>query len=168
MPYRDPRCVFVAEKIGEADVVATWLGQHDIKAEVMDRNTRGGFEGLSMVTPNGVSSRGIEVWVIDPEQVPQAIQMLAEQEMQRTTRDAAQEASGEPIDVTCEDCGTTTTFPPTQRGSVQDCPNCAAYLDVGEEEELEMAEDDSAAEAEDESESPDGIRLPPHVRPDSD
>jgi hypothetical protein len=167
MPYRDPRCVFVAESIAMADLVAGWLEGHDIRAEVMNRNTRGGFEGLSLVSPNGVSSNGIEVWVLDPEQAQRAVELLAEKEMQKIARTAAKEASGEPIDVVCEECGETATFPPAQRGTVQNCPHCGEYIDVGEDEDEEEGDAD-AAEEEDDAPPSDGVRLPPRVRPESD
>jgi hypothetical protein len=164
MPYRDPRCVYVAASIGEAEIVASYLGGHDIRAEVMNQNTRGGFEGLSLVSPNGVGANGIEVWVLDPGRVQQAIQLLAEQEMQKITRKAAKEASGEPIDVVCEDCGETTTFPPAERGTVQSCPHCGSYIDVGDEEMVEETEEDD----EDDEPPSEGIQHPPGVQPESD
>jgi hypothetical protein len=164
MPYRDPRCVYVAQSIGEADVVANYLEQNNIRAEVMNRNTRGGFEGLSLVSPNAVSVYGMEVWVLDPAQVQKAIQLLAEQEMLKITRKAAKEASGEPIDVVCEDCGETTTFPPAERGTVQSCPHCGEYIDVGDEEMDDESEDDD----EDDEPPSEGIQHPPGVRPESD
>jgi len=167
MSYRDPRCVYVAQSIGEADVVANYLEQNDIRAEVMNRNTRGGIDGLSLFSPSTVSVHGMEVWVIDPQQAPRAVQLLAENEMQRTTRTAARELTGEPIDVVCEECGEASTFPPAQRGSVQDCPHCGAYIDVGEDEDEEERGAD-AAEEEDEAPPSDGVRLPPGVRPESD
>ncbi len=159
MTYRDPRCVMVADSFGAAAVVVSWLEKHDIQAEVMNQSTS---EALSAIYVGGVSSNGIEVWVLDSEQVPRAIELLAEQEMLRTTRTAARQAIGEPIDALCEDCGTATTFPPEMAGTVQDCPNCGAYLDVGEEED----EPDERSEEEDDSPPSDGIQQPPHVRPE--
>lgn len=40
---------------------------------------------------------------------------------------------GVPIEVLCEECGERTSFPAAQRGSVQECPHCGTFLDVGEE-----------------------------------
>jgi hypothetical protein len=34
--------------------------------------------------------------------------------------------------VTCEECGRQTSFPATQYGLIQNCPQCHAYMDVGE------------------------------------
>ena len=36
------------------------------------------------------------------------------------------------IEVFCEECGQRSTFPSTQRGSVQQCQHCRAYVDVGD------------------------------------
>jgi putative signal transducing protein len=36
------------------------------------------------------------------------------------------------IEVVCEACGRPASFPAAQEGSVQRCPHCRAYLDVGE------------------------------------
>jgi hypothetical protein len=44
------------------------------------------------------------------------------------------------VRVTCEECGETSDFPASQRGSVQECLHCASYVDVeegGEPEELD-------------------------------
>ena len=161
MAYRDPRCVMVADSIEQADIVAAFLGERDIRAQVMNRHTRGGLAGFSMFAHNGVSIDGMEVWVLDIEQAPIAIELLAEQEMKRTTRETAREISGEPVIVVCEDCGTEATFPPAQRGSVQECPNCSAYIDVGDDEEIDATEDDDLPPS-------DGIQLPSQVRPAPD
>lgn len=37
------------------------------------------------------------------------------------------------VDVRCEECGKETKFPAAERGSVQNCPHCGAYVDVGED-----------------------------------
>ena len=36
------------------------------------------------------------------------------------------------MEVVCEECGQTSSFPATQQGSLQDCPHCGASVDVGE------------------------------------
>jgi Putative prokaryotic signal transducing protein len=45
------------------------------------------------------------------------------------------------IEVICEDCSRPTSFPATQEGSVQQCPHCGAYVDVGEGDVPEGWED---------------------------
>jgi hypothetical protein len=39
-----------------------------------------------------------------------------------------------PVEVVCDRCGGHASFPATQEGSVQQCPHCGAYLDVGDTE----------------------------------
>src|SRR4051794_14567613 len=78
MINRDPRCVFVADSLGLAEVVALWLCDQDVPAEVMDAATLGGFDGLTWLSRTAVSARGMEVWVTDPNQIPQAQVLLAE------------------------------------------------------------------------------------------
>jgi hypothetical protein len=51
----------------------------------------------------------------------------------RAARDQA--ASGASIDVICEACGKSTTFPAVLLGSVERCGHCRAYVDVEGEQE---------------------------------
>jgi len=66
MLYRDPKCVFVANNVGQADIVAGWLQEHGFPAEVMNRETMGAIVALSSYMT------GVEVWVVDPAQAPEA------------------------------------------------------------------------------------------------
>ena len=36
-----------------------------------------------------------------------------------------------PVEMTCDECGERVSFPAEQRGTVQECPKCTAYIDVG-------------------------------------
>jgi hypothetical protein len=121
MPYRDPKCVFVASHFGQANIVASWLRGHGIPAEVMNRETTGGLG-----YPLAAGLAGVEVWVMDPAQVAEAIRLLGDHALELIT----QKPTGPPLEVVCEECGQTSTFPAEQRGSVQNCPHCSAYLDV--------------------------------------
>src|SRR5258708_7018435 len=126
MAYRDPRCVFVSDTLGEGEVVANWLSNQNIRAEVVNPDTIVGLLGGAQFLPGTAGSYGIEVWVFDSVDVPKALELLADKKMLIMTRTATREATGTPIAVECEDCGTETTFPPEMAGTVQDCPNCAA------------------------------------------
>jgi hypothetical protein len=46
------------------------------------------------------------------------------------------------VAVVCEECQQEATFPETQHGSVQDCPHCGAYVDVGDVEGPDVLEED--------------------------
>ncbi|MCA9268032.1 MAG: DUF2007 domain-containing protein [Planctomycetales bacterium] len=136
MTYRDPKCVYVCDSPGNADVVANTLEHAGIRARVMDRATLGGLLGLTVWSRTGVSARGIEVWVLDEKDVPAALKLIeaAQEELRR--KQQAKESLG-PIDVTCEECGTTTSFPGKFAGGVQDCPKCFAYVDIPGDDEFD-------------------------------
>jgi hypothetical protein len=40
---------------------------------------------------------------------------------------------GPPIYAVCEECRRTSSFPGSRQGWVEICPNCGAFLDVGDE-----------------------------------
>jgi ribosomal protein S27E len=127
---RDPRCVFAADTLALADVVAGWLSGQGIPAEVMDDATLGGFEGKTSVTPWVVSNRGIEVWVRDESQAPLAARLVAEKAEEFRAVRTQREAKSGTVEVICEECSRPAVFPASAEGTVQDCPHCGAYLDV--------------------------------------
>ena len=52
-------------------------------------------------------------------------------------------AAADTIEVTCDECGKRSKFPLAQKGSVQNCPHCHAYIDVGDEADADAwIEDD--------------------------
>ena len=55
MISRDPKCVFVANDIARATVVANWLETRGSPTTIMDMMTLGGLDGLNAWT--GVSAR---------------------------------------------------------------------------------------------------------------
>jgi len=123
MERRDPRCVFVAETMGQASIVATFLEHQGLAAEVM--NEASGGEALLFGA--GGAPRGVEVWLLDPARVREAVGLLAEAEALRLTET---DVPGQPIVVVCEECGAKLTFPSELRDSCQNCPECNAYVDV--------------------------------------
>jgi hypothetical protein len=56
------------------------------------------------------------------------------------------ETSGPSVEAVCEECGAHSSFPAAQRGSVQQCPQCDSYLDVGDEDPPADWEEDEAEE----------------------
>jgi hypothetical protein len=80
----------------------------------------------------GTSNRGIEVWVVNPEDAAKARDLIAENE-------EIVSASAPPDDETtilafCEECGRSSEFPGNCRGTIQDCPHCGRYMDVEEDD----------------------------------
>lgn len=130
--HRDAKCVYVANSPGEADVVAVWLEEQGFPSRVMNMSTLGGFAGLTPYSPLGIAPGGIEVWVLDEARAPLAKQLLDEHSHALAQQAAAAEVQGGPIAVRCEECGQTAEFPAKERGSVQECPHCGEYIDVGD------------------------------------
>jgi len=129
---RDPRCIYVANSVGDADIVANWLTENGVAAEVMDRSTLGGLDGLTPWSPLGVGARGTEVWVLDAANAPRALQLLEQHKAERAAQLEANRDSG-PVSAECEDCGKVSVFPANQRGTVQNCPFCGSHIDVGDD-----------------------------------
>jgi hypothetical protein len=76
-------------------------------------------------------NEGIAIAVSGEESARRAKSLLEEHDREH----AEATLPGTPIervDVTCEACKTTTTFTGEQRGTVQECAECGAYLDVPE------------------------------------
>jgi Putative prokaryotic signal transducing protein len=95
------------------------------------------------------SSRALEgatLWSDAPrilvfaDQAELARQILLGWEEQKR-QEEARASEGPPIDVVCEKCGKSTFFPASQRGSVQNCSHCNAYVDVGEADLTEELSD---------------------------
>jgi|SRR5579863_2336189 len=152
--HRDAKCVYVANSPGEADVVAVWLEEQGFATRVMNMSTLGGIAGLTPYSPLGISPGGIEVWVLDEPKAPLAKQMLDEHSQSLVRQAAAAAEQNGPIEVCCEECGRTAEFPAQQRGSVQECPHCGEYLDIGDPGH--GADEVSGAASEDHDENGDG------------
>ena len=64
------------------------------------------------------------------------------QERREHQSEAEEDVSAETINVICEGCEQTLSFPAAQRGSVEVCPHCGSYVDVedsGDEDEWWLA-----------------------------
>jgi hypothetical protein len=127
---REKCCVFVADSFAEAETVAAFLNSEGVPASVIDPSAVGGMEGLSLMA--GASTGGREVWVRNATAAGYARQLLADHAHElRTSRE---ERTGL-IQVDCEECGAMVKFPSAKAGTVQECPNCGAYLDVFDPDE---------------------------------
>jgi hypothetical protein len=127
--YRDPRCVYVADDMTDADVTCAYLNNQGIAAQVMNQATHGGLVGLGLFSPKGVSLFGMEVWVLEHAQVEEARKLLADRASRVQAKQTQLEELG-PVDATCEECGHTSSFPGKHRGTIQECPKCREYIDV--------------------------------------
>ena len=110
MIYRDPKCVYVANNLGVAETTVVFLGQNGIPAQVMNPMTLGGLVGLTWLSPTGVSSYGIEVWVDNPAQADRAKELLqAQADFQSSNVEQASRSGN--VTALCDECGKPSTFP---------------------------------------------------------
>lgn len=131
MGLQDPVAVYNAASNHEAQLVCIHLNEAGVEAYVT--------EDISLV---GVWVFGLlpeihkpQVWV-DRSAIEQAKLFLEEFE-RKLRAQLASDANASPLDAEevdsfCEECGRNSFFPASQQGSVQDCPHCGAYMDVGE------------------------------------
>jgi hypothetical protein len=120
------------------DPVKTYVGTSNVESQMILRLLQSaGIEafagedvspaGLWMGgTIPGIFDAGVYVSRDDAEQAIAAIRRHERLEAERTAGQGAE------MEVTCDECGKVAAFPAAQRGTVQDCPHCGAYLDVGE------------------------------------
>lgn len=131
MPHRDPRCVHFARTMSEAVITVSTLVMHGIPARVIDEMTGGGLGGLTVFGSD--TAGGIAVWVDDPAQADEARELLLEMKDQIIERSTRKESG--PLLVVCDKCGKEHEYEGAYRGTVQECPSCGHFLDIGEVEE---------------------------------
>ena len=130
MTLNDPVAVYDAATNVEAHLVRTLLVEEGIDAQVVEDLSTGGLWMFGLLP--GIHKP--QVWVQRAD-LQRAQPLLVEYERQEAERQAAHQQAartGEPIKVTCEDCGQASMFPAEHQGTVQECPHCGAYVDVGE------------------------------------
>ena len=136
--------VYRAKNGLQAHLFVAALEQAGIKAEI-----QGELFNPAAATSSSLISAGTVWWdapriLVIAEHAERARQLLLELELREREKAQAVDA-GPPIDVVCEECGNRASFPAVQRGSVQQCPKCWTYLDVGDEELSDGWVDDDAA-----------------------
>ncbi len=118
-------CVYTANNVEEADIVAAWLAEQDIEAMIPDRYAIGATTwGLPAIVPGG-----IEVCVKDAETADLA-QALLEQQAETIHSHLHSDESDDEISLICDNCHETILFSPDDAGTVAQCPNCREYVDV--------------------------------------
>jgi hypothetical protein len=131
MAIEEPVAVYNAATNVEAHLVKMQLVEAGIEAFVVEDLSTGGLWMFGLLP--GIHKP--QVWVKRSD-VERAQPLLADHVQHPAERQpAGARAPGEPgppIEVVCEECGHKSSFPADQRGSVQDCPHCGAYVDVGE------------------------------------
>jgi hypothetical protein len=124
--------VYRAKNGAQAHLFATALTEAGIKAEV-----QGKIFHPPMATADNPMTDSAPWWdapriLVRTADAERAKRLLLE--LEERARNEAQEAKASPlIEVACEECGSLVSFPESQRGSVQSCPQCGAYVDVEDE-----------------------------------
>ena len=147
--------------MSEPELVEVYRAQSNLQARLLTQTlneigiqalVREGSHPSSAVEP----LVGIAPWSDAPRifvirhQAELARQVLLGWEEQKR-QEEARASEGPPIDVVCEACGKSTSFPAAQHGSVQNCEHCNAYVDVGEVDLVEESFDSEESEPENDS-----------------
>jgi len=134
MALRDPVAVYNAASNVEAHLVRNVLLQSGVQAYVTEDVSQVGTWMFGLLP----EIHKPQVW-IDTADIDRAQPILEDYERRAAERRGADDGAGmePPIEVTCEACGRCSLFSRTQRGSVQDCPHCGAYVDVEGDEVMD-------------------------------
>jgi hypothetical protein len=132
MALRDPVAVYNAASNTEAHLVRHALASADIEAHVTEDVSQVGTWVGGLVP----EIHKPQVWVdrADIERTKPVLEAYERNAAERKAARARQADNEPPIEVTCEDCGKTTSFSAALRGSVEQCRHCGAYVDVGDDE----------------------------------
>ena len=129
MALRDPVAVYNAANNTEAHLVRNVLLSSGVEAFVTEDVSQVGTWMFGLIP----ELHKPQVWVerTDVERAKPILEDYDRRAARLRDADASDAARAEsPIEVACEACGQRTRFSAIQRGSVQECPHCGAYLDV--------------------------------------
>jgi hypothetical protein len=135
MALKEPFAAYNAANNVEAELIRNALVAAGIEAHLTEHLSVVGGWAFGLLP----EIHKPQVW-IERADVDRAGPVLAEFERRAAELRAAPEPLeniAESTKVVCEECGGSLTFPSTQKGSVQTCTHCGAFVDVGDEEELE-------------------------------
>jgi hypothetical protein len=146
MPLTDPIAAYNAQSNTEAHLVQQFLESEGIESSVTEDNSLVGQWMFGLLP----EIHKPQVWVnrADADRVAELLTKFEQRHRERNANTAAAETAA--IEVRCEGCGRTSTFAGNLQGSVQDCPHCGAFVDVGEvdwpEEAFEETDDSDRVE----------------------
>lgn len=129
MALGDPVMAYTAGSNVEAHLVCGLLHDAGIEAVVVEDVSQAGV----WVGGLNTDMHKPQVWV-ERADIDRVGPLVAEYERRSAERWVAERSvAGEPVAVVCEGCGRQSEFPAAQRGTVQNCPHCRAYVDVGDD-----------------------------------
>ena len=144
MGLTDPITAYNAESNMEAMLVQRFLESEGIEAYATEDLSLAGYWALGTLP----EIHKPQVW-INRRDAARVAQLLVEFEHRKLERDATRKAEeSTTIESRCEDCGKTATFAGSLKDTVQNCPHCSAYMDIGEigwpaDEDFGIAKEDT-------------------------
>jgi hypothetical protein len=141
MALQHPIAIYTAGTNLEAHVIREMLMAEGIEAAVVEDESRAGVWMFGLLPQINKP----QVWVEEAD-AERARPHLAAYEQRLVEREEAH-GEGPPIVVVCEECQHTSSFPASRLGAVETCPNCGAFVDVGDDPGMEgwdVAADDDA------------------------
>ena len=126
MELKEPVVVYTAPTNLEAHVVVSMLTANDVPAYAIEDQS-----GASLWMFGTITQFHKPKVYVDKSNMEVALQLVRQfEDLQQKRRKPG--TGAEQVAVRCEECGASTMFPASQSGTVQDCPKCYAYVDVGE------------------------------------
>lgn len=129
MKFNKPVVVYTSENNMEAHMIVEMLNANDIDALADEDQS-----GIAMWAMGTIGQfHRPQVW-IDTSDSVKAIALVKQFEVKRKQRmypSVRDQAVTGMVDGTCEKCETTTKFSAALDGTIQDCPKCGQYVDVG-------------------------------------
>ena len=140
MTRQDPRSVFVTDDLTIAEFVTEWLNKQGAKVELVKHFKESVDVGISGLSDSEGSSH-LELHAVNPEDV-EGIRNLILENSKTLLQEAkvVDQPAPEQIAFDCDHCKQPVVFPGEMQGTVQECPNCAGYLDIpGGEDEFDWS-----------------------------
>jgi hypothetical protein len=131
MALQDPVAAYNARSNVEAQLVCGILKDAGVEAFVIEDVSQIGTWMFGLLP----EIHKPQVWV-DRSNLDRAKPVLEDYENRSRERQKALGKAVAPteavLEAECEECGRRSAFPAAVEGTVQDCPHCGAYMDVGE------------------------------------
>lgn len=127
MTIEDAVAVYSATNNVEVALVCNLLANEGIEAKPVEDVSYVGMTGLGLLP----QIHKPQVWV-SRRDADQARAILEKYEQWLLERVNAAQASADAatLEAVCEECGRSSMFPASLKGSVQDCPHCGQTMDV--------------------------------------
>lgn len=136
---QNPVAVYTAASNIQAHMIVKLLAANDVSAHAVEDQSGVSLWAMGTIT----QFHQPRIWV-EESNVETATALIREFEQKNAARSQPQTV-GTSIEVLCEGCEKTSTFPSSQNGTTQDCPHCGNYVDVGVTDfETDFGEEDRA------------------------